>query len=156
MLARGRRRGVYAPEKKLPYAINRYCLRGAAPLPRHPRCAARQAKDNAGRHYTIVDMNVWGWARMMRNILGEGRLGQVPNLKRMATRSAQACGAEGSALRTGTSSAEMDGRRRRRRCSAIYPKRSRSATRCFKLTGADGQPHRAGFVMPGPLPMIVQ
>jgi GST-like protein len=36
-----------------------------------------------GDAYTIVDMNVWGWARLMPNILGEGAWSKFPNLKRL-------------------------------------------------------------------------
>jgi GST-like protein len=36
-----------------------------------------------GDTYTIVDMNVWGWARLMPNVLGEGAWAKYPNLKRM-------------------------------------------------------------------------
>jgi GST-like protein len=28
-------------------------------------------------------MNVWGWSRLMPNILGEGAWGKFPNLKRL-------------------------------------------------------------------------
>ena len=31
-----------------------------------------------GDTYTIVDMNVWGWARMMPIVLGEECLGEIP------------------------------------------------------------------------------
>src|SRR5499433_174972 len=72
---------VYAPEK-LPYAINRYAFEAQ----RHfkiidERLATR--KYMLGNTYTIVDMNVWGWARLMPNILGEGGWSKFPNLKRM-------------------------------------------------------------------------
>jgi GST-like protein len=72
---------VYAPEK-LPYAINRYAYEAQ----RHfkildDRLAKR--KYMLGDTYTIVDMNVWGWARLMPNILGEGAWSQFPNLKRL-------------------------------------------------------------------------
>ena len=36
-----------------------------------------------GDTYTIVDMNVWGWARLVPNVLGEGGWAKFPNLKRM-------------------------------------------------------------------------
>ena len=72
---------VYAPEK-LPYAINRYAYEAQ----RHfkildDRLAKR--KYMLGDGYTIVDMNVWGWARLMPNILGEGAWSKFPNLKRL-------------------------------------------------------------------------
>ena len=72
---------AYAPEK-LPYAINRYAYEAQ----RHfgildARLAKR--KYMLGDSYTIVDMNVWGWARLMPNILGEGGWAKFPNLKRL-------------------------------------------------------------------------
>jgi GST-like protein len=72
---------VYAPEK-LPYAINRYAFEAQ----RHfkildERLAKR--KYMLGDTYTIVDMNVWGWSRLMPNILGEGAWDKFKNLKRL-------------------------------------------------------------------------
>ena len=72
---------VYAPEK-LPYAINRYAFEAQ----RHfgildERLGKR--KYMLGDTYTIVDMNVWGWARLMPNVLGEGAWEQFKNLKRL-------------------------------------------------------------------------
>jgi GST-like protein len=72
---------AYAPEK-IAYAINRYAYEAQ----RHfgilnDRLASR--KYLLGDAYTIVDMNVWGWSRLMPNILGEGGWSRFPNLKRM-------------------------------------------------------------------------
>ena len=36
-----------------------------------------------GDSYTIVDMNVWGWARMLPNVVGEGAWDKYKNLKRL-------------------------------------------------------------------------
>jgi GST-like protein len=36
-----------------------------------------------GDTYTIVDMNVWGWARLIPTVLGDGAWGKFPNLKRL-------------------------------------------------------------------------
>ena len=72
---------VYAPEK-LPYAINRYAYEAQ----RHFGIIdARLAKNKymLGDTYTIVDMNVWGWARLMPNVLGEGAWDKFKNLKRL-------------------------------------------------------------------------
>jgi hypothetical protein len=46
---------------------------------------ARLAKQKymLGDTYTIVDMDVWGWARMMPNVLGEGAWDKYKNLKRL-------------------------------------------------------------------------
>jgi GSH-dependent disulfide-bond oxidoreductase len=71
----------YAPEK-LAYAINRYAFEAQ----RHfgildERLAKRTYV--LGDAYTIVDMNVWGWARLMPAVLGESAWVKFPNLKRM-------------------------------------------------------------------------
>lgn len=72
---------VYAPEK-LPYAINRYMFEAQ----RHfgiidERLASR--KYMLGDVYTIVDMDVWGWARLIPNVMGEGAWDKLKNLKRL-------------------------------------------------------------------------
>jgi GST-like protein len=72
---------VYAPEK-LPYAINRYMFEAQ----RHfgiieERLASR--KYMLGDTYTIVDMDVWGWARLLPNVMGEGAWDNLKNLKRL-------------------------------------------------------------------------
>jgi GST-like protein len=71
----------YAPEK-LAYAINRYAFEAH----RHygilnERLATR--KYMLGDDYTIVDMDVWGWARMMPIVIGEEHWAKYPNLKRL-------------------------------------------------------------------------
>jgi len=71
----------YAPEK-IEYALNRYAFEAQ----RHFGILdARLAKqkymiDDA---YTIVDMDVWGWARLMPIVLGEAAWAKFPNLKRL-------------------------------------------------------------------------
>jgi GST-like protein len=72
---------VYAPEK-LPYAINRYMFEAQ----RHfgiivERLASR--KYILGDTYSIVDMDVWGWARLLPNVMGEGAWDNLKNLKRL-------------------------------------------------------------------------
>ena len=72
---------VYAPEK-IEYALNRYAFEAQ----RHfgildARLASR--KYMLGDAYTIVDMDVWGWARLMPTVLGEGAWPKFPNLKRL-------------------------------------------------------------------------
>ena len=72
---------AYAPEK-LPYAINRYMFEAQ----RHfgiidERLAARNYM--LGDTYTIVDMDVWGWARLIPNVMGEAAWEKLPNLKRL-------------------------------------------------------------------------
>ena len=71
----------YAPEK-IEYAINRYAYEAQ----RHfgilnDRLGSR--KYMLGDTYTIVDMNVWGWARLMPGVLGEAAWAKFPNLKRL-------------------------------------------------------------------------
>ncbi len=73
----------YAPDKeKLEYAVNRYAYEAQ----RHYGILdARLAKQEwmVGDSYTIVDMDVWGWARLMPIILGENAWAKFPNLKRL-------------------------------------------------------------------------
>ena len=71
----------YAPEK-IPYAINRYMYEAQ----RHfsilnARLAGRPYM--LGDTYTIVDMAVWGWARLIPTVLGEAAWPKFPNLKRL-------------------------------------------------------------------------
>jgi GST-like protein len=71
---------VYAPEK-IPYALNRYAYEAQ----RHFGIVdARLAKRKymLGDTYTIVDMNLWGWARLIPMVLGEEAWAKFPNLKR--------------------------------------------------------------------------
>ena len=71
----------YAPDK-LEYAINRYVYEAQ----RHFGIVdARLAKQKymLGDTYTIVDMALWGWARLIPNVLGEGGWAKFPNLKRL-------------------------------------------------------------------------
>jgi GST-like protein len=71
----------YAPEK-LPYAVNRYTFEAQ----RHAGILdARLAKHKymLGDTYTIADMNVWGWSRMLPNVVGEGAWDKYKNLKRL-------------------------------------------------------------------------
>ena len=71
----------HAPEK-IPYAINRYMYEAQ----RHFNILDARL---AGRHYmlgdayTIVDMAVWGWARLIPTVLGEAAWPKFPNLKRL-------------------------------------------------------------------------
>ena len=71
----------YAPEK-IPYAINRYMFEAQ----RHYGILdARLAKEKymVGGAYGIVDMAVWGWARLIPVALGENGWAQFPNVKRL-------------------------------------------------------------------------
>jgi GST-like protein len=71
----------YAPEKN-EYAINRYMYE----TQRHYAILdARLAKQKyvLGDTYTIVDMAVWSWARLIPNALGAEYWAKFPNLKRL-------------------------------------------------------------------------
>lgn len=70
-----------APEK-LPYAINRYDFEAE----RH--YGILDAQLGKGRYmlgdtYTIVDMGVWGWARLLGFVMDDGAIDKFPNLKRL-------------------------------------------------------------------------
>ena len=71
----------YAPEK-IPYAVNRYVFEAQ----RHfglINDRLSQQKYMLGDTYTIVDMDVWGWARMLNVVLGDDAWPKFPNLKRL-------------------------------------------------------------------------
>jgi GST-like protein len=72
---------VYAPEK-IEYAINRYAFEAQ----RHfgiIDARLGQQKYMLGDSYTIVDMNVWGWARLIPNVIGAEAWEKYKNLKRL-------------------------------------------------------------------------
>ena len=71
----------YAPEK-IPYALNRYAFEAQRHAGILDARLARQ-KYMLGDTYTIADMNVWGWARLIPNVLGEAAWEKLPNLKRL-------------------------------------------------------------------------
>ncbi len=70
----------FAPEPK-DYAVNRYTFEAQ----RHWGILdARLAKRRfmLGNDYTIVDMAVWGWSRLVPVVLGPDAMAKMPNLKR--------------------------------------------------------------------------
>ncbi len=70
-----------APEK-IPYAINRYLFEAK----RHYGILDRRLADNRymlGDTYTIVDMAVWGWARMAAHVMGEEHAAPLTPLTRL-------------------------------------------------------------------------
>jgi GST-like protein len=72
---------TYAPEK-IPYAINRYLFEAQ----RHYTVLDERLAKNrymVGGEYSIVDMDVWGWARLVPFILGDDAWTKFPNLKRL-------------------------------------------------------------------------
>ncbi len=70
-----------APEK-IPYATNRYrfeAMRHYTVLNEH----LASNKYMVGGTYTIVDMDVWGWARMVPFVLDKDAWEKLPHLKRL-------------------------------------------------------------------------
>jgi GST-like protein len=68
--------------ERVPYADNRYHFEAQ----RHyglvdTHLATRHYM--IGETYTIVDMAIWGWARLVPFILGDGAWDRFPNLKRL-------------------------------------------------------------------------
>jgi GST-like protein len=103
----------FAPEK-VPYALNRYLFEAQ----RHfdvlnERLAGRRYM--VGDSYTIVDMDVWGWGRMVPFVLGDDAWSKLPNLKRLIDEiSARPAAARAVALKDKhTFKAEMDDEARR-------------------------------------------
>jgi GST-like protein len=71
----------YAPEK-IPYAQTRYRFEAARHyevLDKHLSSRKYMVADT----YTIADMNVWGWARLMPLVLDKEAWVKFPNLKRL-------------------------------------------------------------------------
>jgi GST-like protein len=71
----------FAPEQ-LPYAINRYVYEAN----RHFAILDAQLSKHRymlGSAYTIIDMAVWGWARILPRILGEDVWEHMRNLRRL-------------------------------------------------------------------------
>lgn len=103
----------FAPEK-VPYAAARYDYEAR----RHfaiidARLAAHRYM--VGDAYSIVDMAVWGWARMIPFILGDDAWAKLPNLKRLHDEiAARPAAARALALKDKfTFKAEMDDEARR-------------------------------------------
>jgi GSH-dependent disulfide-bond oxidoreductase len=72
---------AYAPERS-DYALNRYAYEAQ----RHFSILdARLTKQKymIGDTYTIVDMDVWGWARLVPTVLGDAAWAKFPHLKRL-------------------------------------------------------------------------
>ena len=98
----------HAPEKQ-PYAHNRYQFE----VERHYGIIeARLAKHRymVGDTYSIVDMDLWGWARMVPYVLGDDAWPKFPNLKRLMDEiGARPAAARANALKDRhTFKAEMD------------------------------------------------
>ncbi len=71
----------FSPEK-IAYAHNRYQYEA---MRHYGICDAHLAKHRymVGDAYSIVDMALWGWARMVPFVLGEDAWAKLPNLKRL-------------------------------------------------------------------------
>jgi GST-like protein len=70
----------FAPQPQ-PYAHQRYQFEAM----RHFKVADERLAREAylvGATYTIADMDLWGWARMIPFVLGEGAWAELPHLKR--------------------------------------------------------------------------
>ncbi len=70
----------FAPEPK-EYAVNRYVFEAE----RHWTLVNDQLAGKTwmlGDTYTLVDMAVWGWARMIPRVIGEGAWANLPHVKR--------------------------------------------------------------------------
>ena len=88
----------FAPER-VPYAINRYAYEAQRHFGILNDRLGKQ-KYMVGDSYTIVDMNVWGWARLIPNALGEAAWEKFPNVKRLVDEiSARPAAARATALK---------------------------------------------------------
>jgi GST-like protein len=99
---------AYAPEK-IPYAINRYAYEAQRHLGIIDDRLAKN-KYMLGDTYTIVDMNLWGWSRIIPNVVGADAAAQYKNLKRLTDEiSARPAAAKALALKDKhTFKTEMD------------------------------------------------
>jgi GSH-dependent disulfide-bond oxidoreductase len=98
----------FAPEK-VDYAHNRYQFEAQRHLSvLNDRLAGR--KYMVGDTYSIVDMDVWGWARMTTFVLGDDGFAKFPNVKRLVDEiSARPAAAKAIALKDAFKfKAEMD------------------------------------------------
>ncbi len=103
----------FSPEK-IDYAHNRYqfeAQRHFAILNEH----LGKSRYMVGDSYSIVDMAVWGWARMIPFVLGEDGFSKYPNVKRLVDEiSARPAAAKAIALKDKFKfKAEMDDEARR-------------------------------------------
>lgn len=111
----------YAPEPK-EYAVNRYDFEAW----RHWKIIDAHLQGRAymlGESYTLVDMAVWGWARMVPFVLGEGAWEQLPQVKRLLdTINARPAAQRAEALKSShVFKAEFDEESRR----ALFPQNAR-------------------------------
>lgn len=98
----------FAPEPK-DYALNRYMFEAQ----RHwdiVNAHLGKQRYMAGSSYSIVDMSLWGWARVINFIFGEGGIEKFPNVKRLLDEiNARPAAAKAEALKNNFAfKAEMD------------------------------------------------
>jgi GST-like protein len=95
--------------EKVPYAHNRYQFEAERHYSILDQRLAKQ-RYLVGDAYSIVDMDAWGWARMVPFIMGEGAFAKFPNVKRLVDEiSARPAAARAEALKTKHAfKAEMD------------------------------------------------
>jgi GST-like protein len=114
----------FAPER-VPYAINRYVFEAwrhwkivDARLAQHPYML--------GNEYSLVDMAVWGWARVVPFLLGPDAWDQLPQVKRLLDEiSARPAAKRAEALKTRHEfKAEVDDAARK----ILFPQNERLAT----------------------------
>jgi GSH-dependent disulfide-bond oxidoreductase len=115
----------YAPEP-VPYATNRYDFEAW----RHWNLLEERLAGRAfllGDDYTLVDMALWGWARIVPFALGDGTWDKLPNVKRVVdTISARPAAQRAAALKDRHAfKSEMDDEARR----AMFPQNERLAKR---------------------------
>ena len=112
---------IYAPEK-IAYAHQPLPVRGASATTASSTSGSPSSKYMVGDTYTIVDMDVWGWARMVPFILGEDAWAKLPNLKRLVDEiSARPAAAKRVALKDKSSSRPRWTTRRARHVPAQLP-----------------------------------
>lgn len=113
----------YAPEPRA-YAVNRYDFEAW----RHWRIVDVQLEKHRymlGDEYTLVDMAVWGWARSVPFVLGDGAWEKLPHVKRLLDEiNARPAAQRAEALRARHAfKTEMDEDARR----AMFPQNARLA-----------------------------
>ena len=114
----------FAPEPK-EYAVNRYDFEAW----RHWKIIDERLSQHhymLGDTYTLVDMALWGWARVVPRILGDDAWNRLPNVKRLFDEiSARPAAARVDALnQKHTFKTEMDSEARK----ALFPQNERLAS----------------------------
>jgi GST-like protein len=114
----------FAPEPK-EYAVNRYDFEAW----RHWKIIDERLSQHRymlGNDYTLVDMALWGWARVIPRVLGDDAWAKLPNVKRLFDEiSARPAAARVDALnQQHTFTTEMDQEARK----ALFPQNERLAS----------------------------